>query len=234
MVIDVLTIFPRMFDTALDESIIKRAKEKGIVKINIIDLRSFSKDKHKKVDDRPFGGGPGMVMNVEPFFEAINYIRRRTKNERFKTRIILMTPKGKPLGQRLVKKVSSYEHIVLLCGHYEGIDERVREHLVDEEISIGDYILTGGELPAMVLIDTIVRIVPGVLGNIDSPGEESFSKDLLEYPQYTRPASFKGMDVPDVLLSGDHKKIESWRKKESLKATKIKRPDLLKNKRRKK
>ncbi len=234
MQIDVLTIFPKMFDAVLGESIIKRAREKGIVKIDIIDLRLFSKDKHRKVDDRPFGGGPGMVMNAEPFFEAVNFIRKRTKDLRLKTRVVLLSPKGKALDQKLAQRLSKYEHMILLCGHYEGIDERVSEHLVDDEISIGDFVLTGGELPAMVVIDSVVRLVPGVLGDKDSCKDESFSVGdrhacpLLEYPHYTRPADYSGMKVPKVLLSGDHEKIKQWRKKEAVKITKKKRPDLLK------
>jgi len=228
MRIDVLTIFPKMFDAVLGESIIKRAQEKGIVEINVIDLRVFSKDKHRKVDDRPFGGGPGMVMNAEPFFEAINYIRRKTKDKRLKTRVVLLTPKGKKFNQNLAHRLSKYEHMILLCGHYEGIDERVAKHLVDDEISIGDFILTGGELASMVLIDTVVRLLSGVLGDENSARDESFSKSLLEYPHYTRPSDYKGMKVPDVLLSGNHEKIREWRKKEAERITRKKRPDLLK------
>ena len=225
--IDVLTIFPKMFHAVLGESIIKRAQKKGVVKINIVDLRDFSKDKHRKVDDKPFGGGPGMVMNVEPFFEAINHIRQKTENRSQKTEIILLSPKGKIFNHRLAKKISKYRHMILLCGHYEGIDERVREYLVDEEISIGDFVLTGGELAAMTIIDAVVRLLPGSLGNKDSSRDESFSKGLLEYPQYTRPANYKGMNAPEILLSGDHKKIKEWRKAKSLKLTKRKRPDLI-------
>jgi len=227
MLIDVLTIFPKMFDTVLGESIIKRAKEKGVVEINVIDLRLFSKDKHRKVDDKPFGGGPGMVMNAEPFFEAVNYIRKKTKDVRLKTRIVLLGPKGRKFDQALAAKLSKYEHIVFLCGHYEGIDERVAGHLADDEISIGDFILTGGELPAMVIIDGVVRLLPGALGDEDSCKDESFTENLLEYPHYTRPADYNGMKVPDVLLSGDHEKIKEWRKKEAVKLTRKKRPDLL-------
>jgi len=228
MQIDVLTIFPSMFDAVLGESIIKNAQKKGLVKINITDLRPFSKDKHGKVDDKPFGGGPGMVINAEPLFEAVNYIRRKTKDMRCKTRVVLLTPKGAIFDQRLAKKISKYEHMILICGHYEGIDERVREHLVDKEISIGDYILTGGEIPAMAVIDSVVRLLPGVLGNKDSVVGESFSEDLLSHPQYTRPADYKGAKVPEVLLSGDHDKIKDWRKSQSLKTTKKNRPDLIK------
>lgn len=227
MRIDVLTIFPKMFDAVLGESIIKRAKEKKVVEINIIDLRLFSKDKHRKVDDKPFGGGPGMLMNAEPFFEAVNYIRRKTKDLRLKTRIALLSPKGRRFDQALALKLSRYEHIVLLCGHYEGIDERVAKHLADDEISIGDFVLTGGELPAMVIIDGVVRLLPGALGDENSCKDESFSEALLECPHYTRPADYSGMKVPDVLLSGDHEKIKEWRKKEAVKITRKKRPDLL-------
>ncbi|MFC1623772.1 tRNA (guanosine(37)-N1)-methyltransferase TrmD [Candidatus Omnitrophota bacterium] len=228
MRIDVLTIFPKMFDAVLNESIIKRAREKGLVRINIIDLRSFSKDKHRKVDDKPFGGGPGMVMSAEPFFEAIKHITKKKKAKEKETKVILLSPKGKTFDQRSALKLAHYGHIILLCGHYEGIDERVRENLIDEEISIGDFVLTGGELPGMVIIDSVIRLLPGVLGNEDSPSDESFSKNLLEYPQYTRPSDYKGMKVPEILLSGDHEKIENWRKSESLKITKKKRPDLIK------
>ncbi|MBU3911783.1 MAG: tRNA (guanosine(37)-N1)-methyltransferase TrmD [Candidatus Omnitrophica bacterium] len=227
MRIDVLTIFPKMFDAVLGESIIKLAQGKSVVDINIIDLRLFSKDRHRKVDDKPFGGGPGMVMSVEPFFEAINYIRRKTKDLRLKTKVILLTPRGATFSHDLAEKISSYEHIVLLCGHYEGIDERVRE-LADEEISIGDFVLTGGELPAMAIIDAVVRLLPGALGNEDSRQDESFSEGTLEYPHYTRPAEYKGKKVPEVLLSGDHVKIKKWRRKESLRVTKQRRPDLIK------
>ena len=230
MRIDILTIFPGMFDAILGESIIKRAQEKKVVEINITDLRLFSKDKHRKVDDKPFGGGPGMVMNAEPFFEAVNCIRKKTKDLRLKTRVILLSPKGRKFNQALAVKLSKYEHVVLLCGHYEGIDDRVAEHLVDDEISIGDFVLTGGELPAMAVIDSVVRLVPGVLGDKDSCKDESFSENLLEYPHYTRPADYSGMKVPEVLLSGNHGQIKEWRKKEAIKATKKKRPDLLKSK----
>ncbi|MFH1854346.1 MAG: tRNA (guanosine(37)-N1)-methyltransferase TrmD [Candidatus Omnitrophota bacterium] len=226
MRIDVVTIFTKMFDAVMSESIIKLAQKKGVVDINILNLRVFSKDKHRKVDDKPFGGGPGMVMSVEPFFEAINYIRRKTKDLRLKTRVILLTPKGVTFNHGLAEKFSHYEHIVLLCGHYEGVDERVRE-AVDEEISIGDFVLTGGELPAMTIIDAVVRLLPGALGNEDSQQDESFYRGVLEYPHYTRPAQYKGMKVPEILLSGDHGKIKKWRKKESIKITKEKRPDLL-------
>ena len=220
MKIDILTIFPKMFGPVLNESIIKRAQGKGVVKINIIDLRVFTRDKHKKVDDRPFGGGPGMIMSVEPFFEAVSYLKEKNKDRKSEMRVILMDPRGKTFNQRFAVRLTRYEHLILLCGHYEGVDERIRRYLADEEISIGDFILTGGELPAMVIIDSIVRLLPGSLGNEDSFIDESFSKGLLEYPQYTRPGNYKGMKVPDVLLSGDHKRIKEWKRGHALKITK--------------
>jgi len=230
-----------MFAPILNESIIKRAQNKGKVKIRVYDLRDYSCDKHRKVDDRPFGGGAGMVMRPEPIFEAVESLaygvrrtaygaKRKTQNAKRNTRVakvILLTPQGKTLTQGLAKNLAKHKHLILICGHYEGIDERVREYLIDEEISIGDYVLTGGELPAMVLVDALVRLLPGVLGDKDSLNFESFEDNLLEYPQYTRPARFRDMDVPKILLCGDHKKIETWRRKEAVRRTKIKRPDLL-------
>ena len=224
MRIDILTIFPDMFEPVLNESIVKRARLKGKVKFYIHDLRDYTSDKHRKVDDRPFGGGSGMVMRVEPIFNCLEKIRRKAKNPR----VILLTPQGKRLNQDKIKKLSKLTHLILICGHYEGVDERVRSSLADEEISIGDYVLTGGELPAMVLIDAIVRLIPGVLGDKNSLNFESFEGNLLEYPHYTRPASFRKMNVPEVLVSGDHNKIEAWRRVQSLKRTKVRRPDLLK------
>ena len=235
MRIDIITIFPKMFQAVLNESIVKRAQNKGKVKICVHDLRRFTDDKHKKVDDRPFGGGSGMVLCAQPIFDAIASIRPQTvdrrpqtTDRRPQTKVILLTPQGKKLNQKMAKRIAKYKHIILICGHYEGIDERVREKLVDEEVSIGDYVLTGGELPAMVLVDALVRLVPGVLGDKNSLRFESFEGNLLEYPHYTRPANFNGMIVPEVLLSGDHQKIEAWRKKEALEITRRKRPELLK------
>lgn len=222
MTIDVLTLFPGMFENVLGESIIKRACQAGHVKININDLRQWTHDKRKTVDDKPFGGGAGMVMKPEPIFEAVDDLKGRG------TRVVLLTPQGKQLDQKAARKFSGYKHLILVCGHYEGFDERVRKHLATDEISIGDYVLTGGELPAMILIDTIVRLLPDVLGHKDSARFESFEEDLLEYPQYTRPAQYRGLKVPKVLLSGDHKVIEEWRKVQALKRTKERRPDLLK------
>ena len=224
MRIDILTIFPKMFDPVLNESIVKRARIKNKVKFYIHDLRDYTSDKHRKVDDRPFGGGAGMVMRVEPIFNCVEAIKRKVK----KPKIILLTPQGKRLNQGKIKKLSKLTHIILVCGHYEGVDERVRSSLADEEISIGDYVLTGGELPAMVLIDAIVRLIPGVLGDKNSLNFESFEGNLLEYPHYTRPASFRKMNVPEVLVSGDHHKIEAWRRVQASKRTKARRPDLLK------
>ncbi len=226
MRIDIITIFPKMFAPVLNESIIKRAQAKRLVKINIHDLRNYTRDKHRKVDDRPFGGGPGMVFRPEPIFRAVESIKPRTENPRPK--IILLTPQGKRLDQRLAKRLSRYKHLILICGHYEGIDERVRQKLVTDEISIGDYVLTCGELPAMVLVDSMVRLIPKVLGKDESTHFESFSQGLLEYPQYTRPAVYRGMQVAKILLSGNHRLIAKWRREMTLKVTKKKRPDLLK------
>ncbi len=230
MKIDVLTIFPEMFGPVLNESIIKRAQEKEIVKIKIHNLRDFSGDKHNKVDDRPFGGGPGMVFKPEPIFRAVEAITkekvRGVRNE--EPKVILLSPQGRKLDQKLAEKISRCKHLILISGRYEGIDERVRQSLVDLEVSIGDYVLSGGELPAMVLIDSVVRLIPGVLGNQDSHRQESFSHNLLDYPQYTRPTLYRGMKVPDILLSGKHEQIQHWRQRESIKRTLKMRPDLRK------
>ena len=225
MNIDIVTIFPKMFDAVLNESIIKRAQAKGKVKFHIHDLRDYTLDKHRKVDDRPFGGGAGMVMRPEPIFNCVERIKSRIKNKKAKT--ILLCPQGKKFTHRRAKKFSKLKNLIFICGHYEGVDERVRRRLADEEVSIGDYVLTGGELPAMVLIDAIIRLIPGVLGDKNSLNFESFEGNLLEHPHYTRPANFRKMDVPGVLLSGDHNKIEAWRREESAKRTKERRPDLL-------
>jgi len=226
MQIDILTIFPEMFEAVLNESILKRAQKKGLLKVNVHNIRDYSLDKHRKVDDRPFGGGPGMVMQPEPIFKAVGQIKSKAKGQ--KTKIILLSPKGKTLNQAFAKKISRHKHLILICGHYEGIDERVRERLVDLEVSIGDYVLTGGELPAMVLIDAVARLIPGVLGRRDSLIDETFQDNLLEYPQYTRPEVFKKMRVPAVLISGNHKEIKEWRKQQALKLTRLKRPEFLK------
>ena len=225
MRIDIITIFPGMFSAVLNESIIKRAQQKAKVSIFVHDLRHYTLDKLHKVDDRPFGGGSGMVMQAEPIFRAVRAIKKKIRG---KSKVILLCPQGKKFDQGYANKLSKCPNLIFICGHYEGIDERVREGLADEVISIGDYVLTGGELPAMVLVDSIVRLIPGVLGDKNSLNFESFEGNLLEYPQYTRPALFKGMSVPGILLSGNHKKIEAWRRQEALKLTKQRRPDLLK------
>jgi tRNA (guanine37-N1)-methyltransferase len=221
MKIDVLTLFPGMFPGPLDESIIKRACESGRLRLGIRDLRDYTHDRHRKVDDRPFGGGPGMLMKPEPLFEAVEALRGE------KTRVILTSPAGRPFRQEIAQELAGEDHLLLVCGSYEGFDERVRECLVDDELSIGDYVLTNGALPAMVIIDAVTRLLPGVLGDDESSVDESFSDGLLEYPQYTRPAEFRGMSVPEVLLSGDHAAIERWRREQARMRTGQRRPDLL-------
>lgn len=226
MRIDILTLFPKMFENVLGESILKRAQNKGLLRIKIHNLRDWTFDSHRSADDKPFGGGPGMVMKIEPVYLALEELKvlEKTKDH---ARVILLTPQGKSLNQRIVKKLSKEKRLVLICGHYEGVDDRVR-HFADDEISIGDYILTCGEIPALVLIDSVTRLIPGVLGDDESLRSESFENNLLEYPQYTRPANFMGMKVPEILLSGDHKRIENWRKAKAIKRTYARRPDLLK------
>lgn len=220
MKFDILTLFPEMFKP-LEESIIGRAKEKEIIDINLINIRDFSNDKHNKVDDTPYGGGAGMVMKPDVVYDAYKSVESRN------AKVIYLTPQGKVLNQKKVEELAKENHLILLCGHYEGIDQRAIDKINPEEISIGDYVLTGGELPAMVLIDCVSRYVDGVL-NKDSIEEESFSTGLLEYPQYTRPEIFEGKKVPEVLLSGNHQNIEKWRKEKSIEITKNKRPELLK------
>lgn len=220
MKFDVLTLFPEMFET-LNKSILGKAQEKNLIKINLINIRDFSKDKHKKVDDTPYGGGAGMIMRADIIYNAYQSVKTP------KTKLIYLTPQGKTLNQKKVEELSKEEHLALLCGHYEGIDQRVIDKIVDEEISIGDYVLTGGEIPAMVLIDSVSRYIEGVIKN-DSTKEESFSQGLLEYPQYTRPEIFEGEKVPEILLSGHHQKIDKWRKEQSIRITLKKRPDMIK------
>jgi len=229
MRIDVLTLFPKMFESVLGESMLKRAQNKGKVKIRVRNLRDWTDDAHRTADDKPFGGGPGMVMKIEPIFRALEELGATGSQMQADSpapRVILLTPQGRRFDQASAKRLSKEKALVLICGHYEGVDERVRS-LVDEEISIGDYILTCGEIPAMAIIDSVARLQPGVLGGEGSLDSESFENGLLEYPQYTRPAEFKGMAVPEVLLNGDHKKIEAWRKKEAILRTRKRRPDLL-------
>jgi tRNA (guanine37-N1)-methyltransferase len=222
MKIDVLTLFPAMFAGPLDESIIMRARKSGLLDLKIHQLRDWTHDRHKTVDDRPFGGGPGMLMKPEPLFAAVESLKRE------KTRVILLSPAGRKFDQAIARKLAQAGDLLLVTGHYEGFDERVREGLADDELSIGDYVLTNGALPAMVVIDAVTRLLPGVLGDDDSSRDESFSHGLLEYPQWTRPAEFRGMKVPDVLVSGHHAEIEKWRREQAKLRTEKQRPDLLK------
>lgn len=222
MKIDVLTTFPGMFVGPLDESMIKRARQRGIAQIQIHNLRDYTHDRHKTVDDRPFGGGPGMLLKPEPIFEAVETLATE------KTRVILLSPAGELYSQVHAQRLARYGHLLLICGAYEGVDERVRVWLADEVFSIGDYILTNGALPAMVIIDSVVRLLPGVLGDESSAAIESFNEGMLEYPQYTRPADFRGFKVPEVLLSGNHREIRTWRMQQALLRTMELRPDLIK------
>ncbi|MGA2029151.1 MAG: tRNA (guanosine(37)-N1)-methyltransferase TrmD [Verrucomicrobiota bacterium] len=222
MKIDVLTLFPAMFAGPLDESIVKRAREAKLLDLKIHNLRDWTHDRHKTVDDKPFGGGPGMLLRVEPLFEAIESLQRE------ETKVILLSPSGRKFTQEIARELSQEKDLLLVCGSYEGFDERVREALADDELSIGDYVLTNGALPAMVVIDAVARLLPGVLGDDESSHDESFSAGLLEYPQYTRPAEFRGMKVPEVLLSGNHAEIDKWRREQAKLRTEKRRPDLLK------
>jgi len=221
MKIAVLTLFPGMFAGPLDESIVKRAREAGLLELTLHNLRDYAHDRHRTVDDRPFGGGPGMLLKPEPLFEAVEKLARET------TRVILLSPAGRTFNQAIARELAQLDDLLLISGHYEGFDERVREHLADDELSIGDYVLTNGALPAMVIIDAVTRLLPGALGDDTSSHEESFSHGLLEYPQYTRPADFRGMKVPEVLLSGNHAEIAKWRAEQANARTKERRPDLL-------
>lgn len=222
MEIDVLTLFPRIFEGPLEESILKRARETGRVRIRVHNLRDFTHDKHRTVDDRPYGGGPGMLMKPEPIFEAVESLQRPDSC------IILMTPQGTPFTQARARAFAQKPHLIIICGHYEGVDERVRQALVQEEVSIGDYVLTNGALAAAVLVDAVVRLLPGVLGHEQGAEDDSFASGLLEGPQYTRPPEFRGMRVPEVLLSGDHEAIARWRAEQARARTAQRRPDLLK------
>jgi tRNA (guanine37-N1)-methyltransferase len=226
MRIDVLTLFPEVFQSPLSCSILKRAQEKGIVQIVFTNIRDFALDKYRKVDDKPYGGGPGMVMMPGPVFDCFKYVQKLSPE---KGRVILLTPQGERFSQAKAAELSAENRLVLIAGKYEGFDERIRTGLGAEQISIGDYVISGGELAAMVIIDAVVRLLPGTVGDEESVKSESFSDGLLEYPQYTRPEVFRGMKVPDILLSGDHGKIEEWRRRQSLERTKKWRPDLLKD-----
>ena len=221
MKIDVLTLFPAMFAGPLDESIVKRARAEGLLDLAIHNLRDYTHDRHRTVDDKPFGGGPGMLLKPEPIFEAVEKLSRE------KTRLILLTPAGRKFNHSIARELARQEHLLLVCGSYEGFDERVREALANDELSIGDYVLTNGALPAMVIVDAVTRLLPGALGDDQSAHDESFSCGLLEYPQYTRPAEFRGMKVPEVLLSGNHAEIEKWRLEQAKQRTKERRRDLL-------
>ncbi|MDT2045772.1 tRNA (guanosine(37)-N1)-methyltransferase TrmD [Priestia aryabhattai] len=222
MKIDVLSLFPSMFEGVFGESILKKAQEKQAVELNVVNFREYSANKHQNVDDYPYGGGAGMVLTPQPVFDAVDALTKGSK-----PRVVLLCPQGERYTQKKAEELAQEEHLIFVCGHYEGYDERIREHVVTDEISIGDYVLTGGELGAMVVIDSVVRLLPGVLGNQDSAVKDSHSTGLLEHPHYTRPADFRGFKVPDVLMSGDHQKIAAWREKESLKRTLIRRPDML-------
>jgi tRNA (guanine37-N1)-methyltransferase len=219
---DVVTIFPEFFDSPLRQGLLARAHDRGVLTVQVHDLRRFASDRHRTVDDEPFGGGPGMVMKPEPWFAAVESLPRWEAARR-----ILLTPAGRRLDQKLVEELARSEHLVLMCGRYEGVDERVAEGLATDEISIGDYVLGGGEAAALVVIDAVARLVPGVVGEPASIMEESFTSGTLDYPHYTRPAEYRGMRVPDVLLSGDHKAIADWRKRRALERTRERRPDLL-------
>jgi tRNA (guanine37-N1)-methyltransferase len=220
---DVLSIFPEMFHSPLNFSLLKKAQEKGLIDIGLHNIRDWAEDKHNMTDDAPYGGGCGMVMKVEPVERALAAVKRAD----VQSLVVLMTPQGKTFNQKIAGEMAEEKHIIMICGRYEGVDERIREHLADREISIGDYILTGGELSALVVIDAVSRLIPGVLGNDASAATESFSQGLLEYPQYTRPAHYKGWSVPDVLVSGNHAQIERWQRIEAIKRTWLRRPDLL-------
>lgn len=224
MKIDILSLFPAMFEGVLHSSIMKKAQQNEAVEFNVVDFRDYSENKHRKVDDYPYGGGAGMLLKPEPLFAAVEAVS--TKGDTT-PRVILMCPQGERFTQKKAEELAEEEHLVFVCGHYEGYDERIREHLVTEELSIGDFVLTGGEIAAMAIVDSVVRLLPNVLGNEDSPVMDSFSTGLLEHPQYTRPANFNGMKVPEVLLSGNHAKIDQWREEQSLIRTYERRKDLL-------
>lgn len=225
MKIDVLTLFPEMFTGVFGQSILKRAEEIEAASYRMVNFREYADNKHKTVDDYPYGGGAGMVLKPQPIFDAVAALVDQSESKQ--PRVILMCPQGERYNQRKAEQLAQADHLIFICGHYEGYDERIREHVVTDEISIGDFVLTGGELGAMVVIDSVVRLLPGVLGNEQSHIKDSFSTGLLEHPHYTRPADFRGMKVPDVLLSGNHRLIEEWRARESLRRTFLRRPDLL-------
>jgi len=221
--VDILTLFPEMFAGFLSESMMRIAQEKGLLEVRLANIRDWATGRHKKVDDKPFGGGPGMVMKIQPVADCLQAVRALDERP---GRVLLMTPQGRVFKHELARELAEQPRLIIICGHYEGVDERIRT-LVDEEISIGDYVLTGGELPAMVVTDAVARLIPGVLGHAASPHDESFSKGLLEYPQYTRPREFRGLAAPEILFSGHHAEIEKWRRREARRRTRQRRPDLL-------
>jgi tRNA (guanine37-N1)-methyltransferase len=225
---DIISVFPELFTGVLECGILRRARESGLIDVRIIYLRDFTKDKHRSVDDRPYGGGEGMVFMPAPLFEAVEFCRGNEEDST--TQVVLLTPQGKTWSQEMAVELSRIPHLILICGRYEGVDQRVIDCLVDREISIGDFVLTGGEIPAMVVLDSVVRLIPGALGCSESAVNESFSTGLLDYPQYTRPAEFRGRAVPEVLLSGNHARIEKWRKEQALEKTKRARPELVEKK----
>jgi tRNA (guanine37-N1)-methyltransferase len=227
MRIDILTLFPQMFEVPFSFGIFKRAIDNGLVSINTVNIRDYTHDKHHTADDYPYGGGAGMVMKPEPIFEAVEAIKEKLDDKGAALPVVLLTPQGRLFSHKIAQELAQHPHIVLICGHYEGVDERVIEHLATDTISIGDYVLTGGELPAMVVADAVLRLVPGVLGSEESPLDDSHASGLLEYPQYTRPADFHGWQVPDILLSGNHAQIAKWRREQIIKRTLEKRPELL-------
>jgi tRNA (guanine37-N1)-methyltransferase len=228
MIFDIITVFPELFTGILEYGILNRACKSGLADVRIVNLRDFATDRHRSVDDRPYGGGEGMVFMPAPLFEAVEFCRNKQKD--MESRVGLLTPQGKTWSQKIAADFSTFPHLILICGRYEGVDQRVIDCLVDTEISIGDYVLTGGEIPAMVILDSVVRLLPGALGKWESAINESFSTGLLDYPQYTRPADYLGHTVPEVLLSGDHEKIAKWRKEKALEKTQQFRPELLRKK----
>jgi len=228
MIIHIFTTFPTLFESPFSESIIKRAIDKEIIDIQIHNLRDYTNDRHKKTDDYPYGGGPGMIMKPEPIFAAIESLKSHNHSSK-KAPVILLSPQGRQFNQSIASELAIESELILICGHYEGVDERVKEHLATDEISIGDYILTGGELAAMILVDAVSRLIPGVLGSNNSASQDSFTQDLLEYPQYTRPAVFRGWQIPEIIKSGNHQKIQAWRRQQSILRTLENRPDLLSN-----
>ncbi|QKS71459.1 tRNA (guanosine(37)-N1)-methyltransferase TrmD [Paenalkalicoccus suaedae] len=225
MKMTILTLFPEMFDGLFSHSILKQAQDRDVVSFHVVNFREFSKDRHQRVDDYPYGGGGGMVLTPQPLFDAVKHVKEQAKGK--SPRVVLLCPQGEPYSQKKAEEFAQEDELILICGHYEGFDERIREHLVTDEVSIGDYVLTGGEIGAMVIADSVTRLQQGALGNETSAVTDSHSTGLLEYPHYTRPAEFEGMKVPDVLLSGHHAKIEAWRRQESLKRTFTRRPDML-------